>query len=36
MKRKEKKHNFEGGKAQLCIKKAPVIKQGLFNLEIRT
>ena len=26
----------QGGKAQLCIKKAPVIKQGLFNLEIRT
>ena len=25
----------QGGKAQLCIKKAPVIKQGLFNLEIR-
>lgn len=26
----------QGGKAQLFIKKAPVIKQGLFNLEIRT
>ena len=26
----------QGKKAQLCIKKAPVIKQGLFNLEIRT
>ncbi len=26
----------QGGKVQLCIKKAPVIKQGLFNLEIRT
>ena len=26
----------QGGKAQLCIKKTPVIKQGLFNLVIRT
>lgn len=26
----------QGGKAQLCIKKAPFIKQGLFNVEIRT
>jgi len=29
-------NKVQGGKAQLCIKKASVIKQRLFDLEIRT